>query len=1146
MEEQDDGRKDPKKKEAAALPKLKLATTSTSNEEGDPSGSSKKRTLQPSHGGGEGKKLKLALPVSAKPGTAPINVKNLVVPHAGGGGGSIPAIPPVVVPALKLKRPAGGAAQQAQPGLPVPALALSKVVVLSGGAIEQSPVSPLSVPPLSSPAAASPMEVAMAKPDNDTDSHKADAAVQPTPSSPTHPPPGSSDEPAKLPTKKKSTPKSMASPANRELATVRGPPVGNAAGRVAIKRGLGGGDPRAFIRDFQAQNGLLSVPAAAPALQMLDVLGVPRLQIYRHLFVDLRARLEERVERCTNEEQLEKLLGQSFGYMTVPELRSIPERIIVKLRKVPPRFLDRLAARPQILDSLPMRVKQQAWAAHPALFRRALLGLVEQYVTNRTSVVMPAHDVVALLSLSASAVPKGVDTAKRRGENKAVAQLVECVNTEETKLEHVASRYLIDEYATKGDPTLCTLFADFQVLLAQARSGRATIITQLTHLARALDDWVREGKIEVRSLIQVQTHLRAIIVICDEAAAAAEKKAAASKALGGGGKGSKKKGDGKAPPAPSGGAPTLKLKLPGSAAAAADKAWSKVPTLEKALREGMNFLLKQDAETRWFAKPVLEAWPDIRNAYLLVVPRPMDLGTMKKKVKGGTAYTSFDALDQDAQLVFDNCMAFNAPGTPFYVGAERMKKAWLRFKARFKDVDAKMATERRKGGAGAGASIGLRGLVKSGSSSAPTHAPDLGGGRDASAPQPLARRPRLEGTMWGQALVLLADPFVLHVLGKTLWQQLDDVSKSQCLPKDHPLIPSLLQLLQLGLDARRQLALVLKHKATPPPPPSSTALKGGKKGALPPPPELPPAFSIPDARVAPLLLRDKDGEPAAENDVQEAARNVLPCCLELAAYVSLATKYAQAPGGWEGQPHDKDEVQEMLLEAVGRLYRSCKARQPSPLLLCLVEHALLHSVATADDQRTTPLAKTLAALLDHLHRKKRSELLAATPDPHDRALWISLASAGLLRVPKKKPAAKSPAAAPSSSSQRPALEPELRDLLLSLFVKQLPHVPAPRALSWCHEQVLRLLLGWMARGAFKRKKGGDGQGEEDDAVKRWVEDIVQGVGGPKAFVDAWEKERFAPMRKNYERLFEAEPWAKEVVLGGEGEGTQEQETSIGR
>lgn len=49
---------------------------------------------------------------------------------------------------------------------------------------------------------------------------------------------------------------------------------------------------------------------------------------------------------------------------------------------------------------------------------------------------------------------------------------------EPQQLEELACRFLCDEYISKGDPALCTLFADLHLLLAHARAGRATVITR--------------------------------------------------------------------------------------------------------------------------------------------------------------------------------------------------------------------------------------------------------------------------------------------------------------------------------------------------------------------------------------------------------------------------------------------------------------------------------------------------------------------------------------------------------------------------------------------------------------------------------------------------------------------------------------------
>jgi hypothetical protein len=86
--------------------------------------------------------------------------------------------------------------------------------------------------------------------------------------------------------------------------------------------------------------------------------------------------------------------------------------------------------------------------------------------------------------------------------------------------------------------------------------------------------------------------------------------------------------------------------------------------------------------------------------------------------------------------------------------------------------------------------------------------------------------------------------------------------KSQGLPKDHPVLMGLLQLLDLGYSAKAQLA-------------------SGKEGDM----------YVPDP----------------EQSLKDVARNVLPCYMEIVGYLLLIKKYDAHT--WEGQPHDKAEMQ---------------------------------------------------------------------------------------------------------------------------------------------------------------------------------------------------------------------------------------------
>lgn len=132
------------------------------------------------------------------------------------------------------------------------------------------------------------------------------------------------------------------------------------------------------------------MPEAGPALELLDMLGVPRVRLYRGLLEDLRNQLEgklsssylrlsimranvgmadllcvydaDRIDKCNNAAQLENLLTSSFPYMSIPELKPIPMRVITKLKEIkdlPSQFLQQLIAKPSLLSDLPLQIKQQ-------------------------------------------------------------------------------------------------------------------------------------------------------------------------------------------------------------------------------------------------------------------------------------------------------------------------------------------------------------------------------------------------------------------------------------------------------------------------------------------------------------------------------------------------------------------------------------------------------------------------------------------------------------------------------------------------------------------------------------------------------------------------------------------------------------------
>lgn len=91
------------------------------------------------------------------------------------------------------------------------------------------------------------------------------------------------------------------------------------------------------------------------------------------------------------------------------------------------------------------------------------------------------------------------------------------------------------------------------------------------------------------------------------------------------------------------------------------------------LQEKFNWLLKQlrlKDEYGFFLEPVdpLQV-PEYRD----VIKRPMDFGTMAKKVTA-KQYPTFQAFQDDVDLICSNCKLFNPPDTLYWRSADRIEK----------------------------------------------------------------------------------------------------------------------------------------------------------------------------------------------------------------------------------------------------------------------------------------------------------------------------------------------------------------------------------------------------------------------------------------------------------------------------------------
>ncbi len=99
-------------------------------------------------------------------------------------------------------------------------------------------------------------------------------------------------------------------------------------------------NPQRDIAVFQMEAGL-NMPQSKAPLEFLDLLDVSRAATYSSALELMKGRLEEEIP-LFSEQLLQDLLTMSFPYIAVPEMQSIPIKVITTMKSVPGGALEKL------------------------------------------------------------------------------------------------------------------------------------------------------------------------------------------------------------------------------------------------------------------------------------------------------------------------------------------------------------------------------------------------------------------------------------------------------------------------------------------------------------------------------------------------------------------------------------------------------------------------------------------------------------------------------------------------------------------------------------------------------------------------------------------------------------------------------------
>lgn len=255
------------------------------------------------------------------------------------------------------------------------------------------------------------------------------------------------------------------------------------------------------ILNVQQEN-RVRISSMQPALPILDLHGITRAEIHTSLFQTMQNKLLLKVDHL-EARGLTKLLDRCFRYIGGdPQLRSVCLQIMQKLPKVDDKYLLPLSENPDLYHACPLEVKQQIWQTNQGLFGEAVSPLLDQYISEKESLLFGIQDKT-MSSTSFLSVPP-----KIRRQNSIIQELVTMLGTAPS-LYTTLIQFLRTLFLRTQISHYCTLRADLLMALHEKES-KLCEVDRCRKFAWCLDACVRAGSVDSKKARELYTFLEDI------------------------------------------------------------------------------------------------------------------------------------------------------------------------------------------------------------------------------------------------------------------------------------------------------------------------------------------------------------------------------------------------------------------------------------------------------------------------------------------------------------------------------------------------------------------------------------------------------------------------------------------------------------
>nr|CAB3232512.1 negative elongation factor B [Phallusia mammillata] len=276
------------------------------------------------------------------------------------------------------------------------------------------------------------------------------------------------------------------------------------AGKVFLQEALTNTtDPLGAIEEFQQENSIL-LPSLQPALPLLDLHGLKRIDFHQSVFEVLRDRLLSRIAEISKDnqddavEKLEAILEKSFPLIKIDSLLPVSMCLLKSLPKVTEKYITALTKDPQLYKACPIEVKRQIWQKNQTMFGDEVLPLLTQYIKEKEDSLLTSECVVASNFFS--------PTPKVRRQAHVVKTLTDMIG-KNIRLYDMVLQFLRTLFLKTHNVHYCSLRAEILMALHDLEVTEVCSVDPCYKFTWCLDACIREHYVDVKRARELQVFL---------------------------------------------------------------------------------------------------------------------------------------------------------------------------------------------------------------------------------------------------------------------------------------------------------------------------------------------------------------------------------------------------------------------------------------------------------------------------------------------------------------------------------------------------------------------------------------------------------------------------------------------------------------